>query len=69
MAYTVGDAVQVLVPMPRHRQAEWISAAVSMVDATRVEVTFEDQTRQRFALDTERIRQAQGRKEGERWDF
>ena len=71
MTYAVGDEVQVAVPVGREKKAQWIPASISMVDPAtdRVEVTFENQTRQRFALDTERIRPAEGRKEGEQWAF
>jgi len=69
MTYAVGDLVQVSVPMSRIKKAQWVAGAVSMVDAERVEVTFQGGSRQRFPLDTDRIRLAEGRKEGELWAF
>lgn len=67
--WAVGDPVEVIVVTKRGRQPEWIPATVTLVEPLRMEVTFEGGSRQRFVIDTERVRTPGGVGEGEQWVF
>jgi hypothetical protein len=65
-----GDAVEVVVVLPRHRQAEWIPATVNFVTDEGFQVTYEGQSRQKFFHGTDRVRgPTVPVKEGKPWVF
>ena len=73
MAYTIGDAVEILVVTKRGKQPEWIPATVTRVlaDPDRIEVTYHGGAWQRFLTteQAERIRTPQAAEEGAEWVF
>lgn len=68
MIYDIGDPLEVLTVSRRFKQPEWIPATVWFVGDGLVEVIYEGGSKERFPVDTGRLRKA-GAVEGAQWVF